>query len=419
MTLLALGINHKTACIAMRERITFGPDIVDEALRSLLRQPMVKSCVVLSTCNRTEIYLSVETYYDNIKQQITNWFCEYHNLKEEDVCQSIYWYQDRAVINHLMRVAIGLDSLIVGEAQILGQVKQAFANSRRSNFISNELDRMFQKTFSVAKKIRTETKIGNSSLSVAFAACTIARKIFDSLSEVHLLLIGAGQTIQLVAKHLKKHKLKQLTIANRTHKKAQLLANALNAKVISLAQIHNIISEVDIIISSTDSTNPIITEYMVQNALKRRFNKPMLLIDIAVPRDIASAVGKLNHAYLYNMDDLQMIVNQNLNQKNAAVIHAENIIEKESHEFMMLLKSEHAVDSIRMYRSKANNIRAELEARALSALHHGANPKTVMQELAYKLTNRLIHTPTKSLQKAACDGDNEKLKILRDSLGIE
>ncbi len=417
MTLLALGINHKTAPVALRERVTFSPETLDQALNSLLAQPLVQGGVVLSTCNRTELYLSVEQQ-ENLQEQLVNWLCGYHGLSPDEVRQSLYWHEDNEAVSHLMRVASGLDSLVLGEPQILGQVKKAFADSHRGHTHASELERMFQKSFSVAKRVRTETEIGASAVSVAFAACTLARQIFESLSTVNVLLVGAGETIELAARHLRQHNVKKLIIANRTRERAQVLADEVGAEVIGLADIDARLPEADIIISSTASPLPIIGKGMVERALKQRRNQPMLLVDIAVPRDVEPEVGKLANAYLYSVDDLQAIIENNLAQRKAAAVQAETIVMQESSEFMSWLRAQSAVETIRDYRSQAEQVRAELEARALASLQQGANAEEVMRELARKLTNRLIHAPTKSLQQAARDGDDERLQILRDSLGL-
>ncbi|KOC91948.1 glutamyl-tRNA reductase [Winslowiella iniecta] len=418
MTLLALGINHKTAPVALRERVTFSPDTLEQALNSLLAQPLVQGGVVLSTCNRTELYLSVEQQ-ENLQEQLVRWLCDYHQLSADEVRKSLYWHHDNEAVSHLMRVASGLDSLVLGEPQILGQVKKAFADSQRGHSLSSELERMFQKTFSVAKRVRTETDIGASAVSVAFAACTLARQIFESLATVNVLLVGAGETIELVARHLREHKVKKLIIANRTRERAQLLADEVGAEVVNLAEIDTRLAEADIIISSTASPLPIIGKGMVERALKARRNQPMLLVDIAVPRDVEPEVGKLANAYLYSVDDLQQIIEKNMAQRKAAAIQAETIVVQESGEFMAWLRAQSASETIRDYRSQADQVRAELEARALSALQQGGDAEAILRDLAHKLTNRLIHAPTKSLQQAARDGDDERLQILRDSLGLD
>ncbi|OKP01124.1 glutamyl-tRNA reductase [Xenorhabdus eapokensis] len=418
MTLLALGINHKTAPVSLRERVAFSPDTIGLALDDLLQQPLVRGGVVLSTCNRTELYLSVEQQ-GNFKQQLINWLCEYHQLNPDDLTGSLYWYLDNEAVSHLMRVASGLDSLVLGEPQILGQVKKAFAESQNYQSLSSELERLFQKSFSVAKRIRTETEIGANAVSVAFAACTLARQIFESLSQLNILLVGAGETIELVARHLKEHGVNRMMIANRTKERAQMLASEVNAEVVSLPDIDTRLAEADIVISSTASPLPIIGKGMVERALKLRRNQPMLLIDIAVPRDIEPDVEKLSDAYLYSVDDLQAIIQQNLAQRKAAAVVAEGIVQQESSHFMDWLRSQGAVNTIREYREQAEKIRAEMTAKALMSIKQGADAEQIINQLTYQLTNRLIHTPTKSLQQAASDGDLERLNLLRDSLGLD
>ncbi|QEM91368.1 glutamyl-tRNA reductase [Kosakonia radicincitans] len=418
MTLLALGINHKTAPVSLRERIAFSPDTLDQALESLLSQPMVQGGVVLSTCNRTELYLSVEER-ENLREALVRWLCDYHHLSEEEVRQSLYWHQDNDAVSHLMRVASGLDSLVLGEPQILGQVKKAYADSQRGHGNASDLERMFQKSFSVAKRVRTETDIGASAVSVAFAACTLARQIFESLSTVTVLLVGAGETIELVACHLREHKVQKMIIANRTRERAQVLAEEVGADVISLSEIDERLKDADIVISSTASPLPIIGKGMVERAMKARRNQPMLLVDIAVPRDVEPEVGKVANAYLYSVDDLQSIIQHNLAQRKAAAVQAETIVAQETSEFMSWLRAQSASETIREYRSHSEAVRDELTAKALAALEQGGDPQVIMQDLAWKLTNRLIHAPTKSLQQAARDGDDERLHTLRNSLGLD
>ena len=403
MTLLALGINHKTAPVSLRERVTFSPDTLDQALDSLQALPMVQG----------------GEEQDNLQEALVRWLCDYHNLNEEDLRNSLYWHQDNDAVSHLMRVASGLDSLVLGEPQILGQVKKAFADSQKGHLNASALERMFQKSFSVAKRVRTETDIGASAVSVAFAACTLARQIFESLSTVTVLLVGAGETIELVARHLREHQVKKMIIANRTRERAQVLADEVGAEVISLSDIDARLQDADIIISSTASPLPIIGKGMVERALKNRRNQPMLLVDIAVPRDVEPEVGKLSNAYLYSVDDLQSIISHNLAQRKAAAVEAETIVAQETSEFMAWLRAQGASETIREYRSQSEQIRDELTAKALAALQQGGDAQAIMQDLAWKLTNRLIHAPTKSLQQAARDGDSERLNILRDSLGLE
>ncbi|MFP9228116.1 glutamyl-tRNA reductase [Pectobacterium cacticida] len=418
MTLLALGINHKTAPVSLRERVVFSPEKLGEALDSLLQQPLVQGGVVLSTCNRTELYLSVEER-ENQREQLIRWLCKYHQLHPDEVNKSLYWLQDNAAVSHLMRVASGLDSLVLGEPQILGQVKKAFAESQRGHSLSSELERLFQKSFTVAKRVRTETDIGASAVSVAFAACTLARQIFESLAEVTVLLVGAGETIELVARHLRQHNVKKMVIANRTRERAQALATEVGADVITLAELDTHLVHADIVISSTASTLPIIGKGMMERTLKARRNQPILMVDIAVPRDIEPEVGKLPNVYLYSVDDLHAIIQHNLAQRKAAAVQAESIVQQESADFMAWLRAQSAVETIRDYRAQAEELRAEMTAKALAAIQQGHDAEAVIQELTHRLTNRLIHAPTKSLQQAARDGDQNRLQILRDSLGLD
>lgn len=418
MTLLALGINHKTAPVSLRERIVFSQDALGAALESLLQQPLVQGGVLLSTCNRTELYLSVNEQV-NSREQLIDWLCQYHRLNPEELKKSLYWHQDNAAVSHLMRVASGLDSLVLGEPQIFGQVKKAFAESQRGHSLSSELERLFQRSFSVAKRVRTETEIGASAVSVAFAACTLARQIFESLVDVTVLLVGAGETIELVARHLREHNVRKMVIANRTRERAQALANEVGADVITLAELDAHLSHADIVISSTASTLPIIGKGMMERTLKARRNQPMLMVDIAVPRDIEPEVGKLPNVYLYSVDDLHAIIQHNMAQRKAAAVQAESIVQQESADFMAWLRSQSAVETIREYRSQAEAIRADMTAKAIAAIQQGNDVDAVIDALTVRLTNRLIHAPTSSLQQAARDGDLDRLQMLRDSLGLD
>lgn len=416
MSLLAIGINHNTASVELREKVAFGPDKLSEALGQLSADSHVNGSVILSTCNRTEIYCDVKS---SSKNKLIEWLTQFHNVSPEDLKPSLYVHEDQAAIRHLMRVSCGLDSLVLGEPQILGQVKQAYADSRKNNAVDSSLDKWFQKAFSVAKRVRTETEIGGSAVSVAYAACTLAKHIFESLSDATVLLVGAGETIELVAKHLAGHNCKRIIVANRTRERAMSLAEEFNAEVIALNEIPDHLHFADIVISSTASPLPIIGKGMVESALKKRRYQPMLFVDIAVPRDIESQVGDLNDAYLYSVDDLQSIVDSNIEQRKVEAIQAEAIVSEESAAFMSWMRSLQAVDSIRDYRKAANDIREELLSKSLQALAAGGDPEKLLVELSNKLTNKLIHNPTRAMQSAAELGEPAKLAIIRQSLGLE
>ncbi len=327
MSLLAIGINHNTASVELREKVAFGPDKLAKALQELESNSNVNGSVILSTCNRTEIYCDVKA---SGKSKLIDWLSLFHQVSPEELKPSLYLHEEQAAIRHLMRVSCGLDSLVLGEPQILGQVKQAYSDARENAAVDTSMEKLFQKTFSVAKRVRTETEIGGSAVSVAYAACTLAKQIFESLAESTVLLVGAGETIELVAKHLASNGCTKIIVANRTRERAMGLAQQFGAEVIGLTEIPDHLPKADIVISSTASPLPIIGKGMVETALKVRKHQPMLLIDIAVPRDIESQVGELNDAYLYTVDDLQSIVDSNIEQRKVEAIQAEAIVSEES-----------------------------------------------------------------------------------------
>ncbi|ELJ8532072.1 glutamyl-tRNA reductase [Vibrio cholerae] len=416
MSLLAIGINHNTASVELREKVAFGPEKLSLALNQLSTSSHVKGGVILSTCNRTEIYCDVRSASKN---KVIEWLSQFHQVSLDELKPSLYVHEEQAAIRHLMRVACGLDSLVLGEPQILGQVKQAYAEARENHAVNPATEKLFQKAFSVAKRVRTETEIGGSAVSVAYAACTLAKHIFESLADATVLLVGAGETIELVAKHLAGHHCKRMIVANRTRERALSLAQQFGADVIALHEIPDYLAQADIVISSTASPLPIIGKGMVESALKARRHQPMLLVDIAVPRDIEPQVGKLNDAYLYSVDDLQSIVDSNIEQRKVEAIQAEAIVSEESATFMSWMRSLQAVDSIRDYRKQANEAREELLNKSLQALAAGGDPEKLLIELSNKLTNKLIHTPTRALQTAAEQGEPAKLAVIRQSLGLD
>ncbi|MCW8334522.1 glutamyl-tRNA reductase [Vibrio paucivorans] len=416
MSLLAIGINHNTASVELREKVAFGPDKLSEALKQLGANSNVNGSVILSTCNRTEIYCDVK---QGSKSKVIDWLSQFHQVSPEELKPSLYTHEEQTAIKHLMRVSCGLDSLVLGEPQILGQVKQAYSDAREYKSVDSSMEKLFQKAFSVAKRVRTETDIGGNAVSVAYAACTLAKHIFESLADSTVLLVGAGETIELVAKHLAANGCERIIVANRTRERALGLAEQFGAQVISLPEIPEHLAKADIVISSTASPLPIIGKGMVETALKARRFQPMLLVDIAVPRDIESQVGDLSDAYLYSLDDLQSIVESNIEQRKVEAIQAEAIVSEESALFMTWMRSLQAVDSIREYRKSSNDIREDLLQKSLQSLAAGNDPERVLLELSNKLTNRLIHAPTRALQSAAEQGEPAKLTVIRQSLGLD
>ncbi|EAS62284.1 glutamyl-tRNA reductase [Photobacterium angustum] len=416
MTLLALGINHKTASVDLREKVAFSPEKLSLALQQLKNHPEVLSGVIVSTCNRTEVYCEISQSGPGV---IIDWLTKFHQITAEELMPSLYFHEEQAAARHLMRVACGLDSLVLGEPQILGQVKQSYSESKDNEAVGGTLEKLFQKTFTVAKRVRTETDIGGNAVSVAYAACSLARQIFESLSGATILLVGAGETIELVSRHVVEQGCNSLIVANRTRERAEGIAQEFGAEVISLEEIPDHLHRADIVISSTASPLPIVGKGMVEMALKQRRHQPMLLVDIAVPRDIEQQVGELNDAYLYSVDDLHSIVEKNREQRKVAAIQAEAIVSEESAVFMQWLRSLEAVDSIRDYRQFAEEIKQELLQRSLQAIANGTEPEKALAELSNKLTNKLIHAPTKAMQQVAKNGESEKLAVIREALGLD
>ncbi len=419
MSIVAVGINHKTAPVAVREKISFSPDTLSQALQEMLAQVDCSEAAILSTCNRTELYLVDQHDFQQVQQRVIDWLESHHHIKSQHIVPCLYWHRDEKAVNHMMRVACGLDSLVLGEPQILGQMKQAYSQAKAAGSLSLIMDRLFQRTFGVAKQVRTETEIGASAVSVAFAAVNLAKQIFGRLDKTRVLLVGAGETIELVAKHLYENQVGKMTVANRTLARAQVMADAIGADVISLAQIPDRIAQADIVISSTGSTLPMIGKGMVEKALAQRKRQPIFLVDLAVPRDIEEQVAELEDAFLYTVDDLQSIIAQNMESRRKAAIQAESIVAKQTDDFMLWLKSLNTQQTIVSYRQQCMQTRDELLQKALRSLANNQSPEQVIQQLAVQLTNKFMHAPTQAIQQAAQGGDLDKLIYLRDIFGIE
>ena len=417
MSLLAFGINHKTAPVDIREKVAFDPQRLPDALRELVSRASVNEAAILSTCNRTELYCETEDGHEI--EDVLAWFCEYHHLNLDEIRPYVYAHPDSSAVHQIMRVASGLDSLILGEPQILGQMKDAFSAATEAGTIGSLLNKLFQQTFTVAKKVRTDTAIGSSPVSVAFAAVSLAKQFFSKMETHTALLIGAGDTTELVARHLKETGIGQLIIANRTVEKARQLATELGGFAIGLNEIPQHLASADLVISSTASQQALITQAMAKTAMKSRKHKPILMVDIAVPRDIEASVGELEDIYLYSVDNLTSIIQEGMRSREAAAEQAEEMIESQVVHFMGWMRSLEAVKIIRDYRQGAEAMRDELTAKALSQFHHGKPAEEVIQELAHSLTNKLIHKPTSEMNQAAYAGNNELLAAAQQLLGIE
>ncbi|QJR79694.1 glutamyl-tRNA reductase [Alteromonas pelagimontana] len=416
MTLTAVGINHKTAPVALREKVAFTPDSLVAALASLKKLDGVDESVIVSTCNRTEIYVNGE---QEESEQLLKWLADFHRLDIALIRQNSYMLEQSEAVRHIMRVASGLDSLILGEPQILGQIKQAYSDAKHSGTVSTQFEKLFQHTFSVAKRVRSETEIGANAVSVAYAAVQLAKHIFSALPKRSVLLVGAGETIELVAQHLKEQGVGRLAVANRTVARAQALAEKLDADVLTLSQLPEHLKDFDIVISSTASQLPLIGKGMVEEALRQRRNLPMFLVDLAVPRDIEAQVNELGDAYLYTVDDLQHIVEQNLASREMAAQEAEKIIQDQVDVYLNWKQAQRSINLVRQYRHKGMQQRDEWVERAKNQLADGKTADDVIDELAYKLTNALMHGPTRVLREAAAENNAALTQWLGQALDLD
>ena len=414
MTLLAFGINHTTAPLALRERVAFAPENLQSAMQEACAQAGLTEVAILSTCNRTEIYAASDGDANAIQQ----WLVDHTAIEAADLANSYYCYQDQEAVRHMMKVAGGLDSLVLGEPQILGQMKSAFAVAKEAGTLGAELHTTFQQVFNIAKRVRTETAIGENPVSVAYAAVSLAQQIFSNLKQDTALLIGAGETIELVARHLAEQGIKHIIVANRTLDRAQRLAQEFNGEAILLADIPEQLHRADIVISSTASQLPLLGKGAVESALKKRKHKPMFMLDIAVPRDIEEQVGELDDVYLYTVDDLHAVIDENKKSRVAAADQAEEIINEGVELFLRQQRALDAVETVKAYRNKAEQLRDLELQKALRSLHTGANPEQVLQQFARNLTNKLIHSPTTVLKEASASSRHHVIQVAQELFAL-
>ena len=417
MPLITVGVNHKTAPVAIREKVAFAPESMFDALSSLLSQQHADEAIIVSTCNRTELYCftSVNTEVD----QLIEWLGNYHSISTQELKPYCYAYHEDESIRHVMRVASGLDSLVLGEPQILGQVKSAYAVAHEGQYLGPMLQALFQRTFSIAKKVRTDTAIGENPVSIAFAAVSLAQRIFADVKTSTALLIGAGQTIELVSRHLKENGVKRIIVANRTLERAQILATEIGAEAILLSEISDYLPQADLVISSTASQLPIIGKGLVEKSIAKRRHKPILLIDIAVPRDIEPEVEEVKDVYLYTIDDLHSVIEENVKARQDAAQAAEQIISDGVVEFRRSLESRKVSDIIVSYRQNAESIKTAEYEKALKQLESGQSPDAILQSMAQSLMNKLIHSPTLYLREAGANEDQASLETALKVLGMK
>jgi glutamyl-tRNA reductase len=374
MALLSLGINHLTAPVDIREKVAFGPEQVSHALHELQDIPAINESVIVSTCNRTEIYCDTSS---DCSEVITHWLSTHHGLNDQGLEPYIYQHSDQEVARHLFRVASGLDSMVLGEPQILGQLKDSYDQARGDNSVNSILDRLFQHSFSVAKRV---------------------------------------ETIELVSRHLKSQQVGSMTIANRSVERARLLAEQIGAEAVGINTVPEQLVGADIVISSTASQLPILGKGATESALKQRKHRPIFMVDLAVPRDIESEVGTLQDIYLYTVDDLKVVVDENLRGRELAAEAALEIINLEVVLFEQWLKTHQSADHIRQLRDGAELVKKQAVEKALAQLKQASDPEQALERLANEITNKLMHKPTLEMRKALQNDDEERVRLLKSLL---
>jgi glutamyl-tRNA reductase len=391
-----LGINHKTAPVALREKVAFSEDRLIAALRTLRQENGVTEVVILSTCNRTELYWSGSASGAELSQWL-----ERHHGNDLDLASSLYNHQESRAVEHAFSVASGLDSMVLGEAQILGQLKDAYRVAQETGSTGPVLNKLFQAAFSAAKRVRSETRIGANAVSLASATVSLARRVYSDLSEHSALLIGAGEMNALTARHFMSAGVKRMVIANRTLERAQALAVDIQATAVGLSDLDKELAQADIVISCTASPSPLVTKRAVEAAIRARRRRPIFMVDMAVPRDIEAEVADLEDVYLFSIDDLQQLVNENLQQREAAAGGARELIAEEVTRFLADTRVQDAGPAIRALRRQAEAIRQQTLEQARRMAASGKSTEEVMEYLAATLTNRLLHAPTQALRQAA------------------
>lgn len=404
MSLYALGLNHQTAPLAVRERVSFQQDALGVALRDLLGQPKVKEAAILSTCNRTEVYV-----HGTDPEPVIRWLEAFNQVPQDTLAPYMYTLPRERAITHAFRVASGLDSMVLGEPQILGQMKQAVRHAESAGGLGLVLNRLFQRTFAVAKDVRTYTDIGSASISMAAASVKLAERLFPSISDQHLLLIGAGEMIELTATHFAARSPKTITIANRTIERGRQLAERFNATAITLNEMPERLHDFDIVVTCTASTLPILGKGLLERVIKRRRHSPVFIVDLAVPRDVEPEASNLDDVFLYSVDDLSNIVKGNLQVRQEAVVQAEQMIATQADSFLRWLEGRAVVPTISALHGHHDHMRAAELEKARKLLVSGTPPEQVIELLARGLTNKFLHAPTQALNQA---GDAERAELV-------
>ena len=405
MALFTLGINHRTAPLSVREQLAFHAEELRRALADLASGGRVHEAAILSTCNRTELYVEAPS-----PQAVVAWLGDYRRLAGDELEPYLYTHPDRAAVRHAFRVACGLDSMVLGEPQILGQMKEAVRIAREAGTLGVTLNKLFQNSFAVAKDVRSTTAIGSNIVSMAAAAVRLAERIFERIADQRVLFIGAGEMIELCATHFAAKKPRQIVIANRTIDRGRELADRFGGAAIRLEEVGERLAEFDIVVSCTASQLPIIGLGLVERAIKARRHRPIFMVDLAVPRDVEVEVGKLDDVFLYTVDDLAQVVESGLESRQSAVVDAEAIVSARVDSFLLWLQTRETVPVIRSLRDSAERSRRHEMEHALKLLAKGDDPASVLDQLSQRLTNKFLHAPTQALSQS--DGDRSELQAL-------
>lgn len=405
--LFTVGLNYQTAPLAIRERVAFGAEQLQQALAEIGRTRPVQEAAILSTCNRTELYCAAGE-----PLRALDWLAEYHQVDLQTLKPHLYTLPREQAVRHAFRVASGLDSMVLGEAQILGQIKDAVRTASEVGTLGVTLSRLFQRSFAVAKEVRTQTRIGANVVSMAAAAVKLAERIFPSLREQRVLFIGAGQMIELAATHFAAQMPHEMAVANRTAERAQVLAHRIGAQVLTLAELPERLPHYDVVVSCTASTLPILGKGMMERVIRARRHQPVFMVDLAVPRDIEPEVGDLDDIYLYTLDDLSEIVRAGIDERQSHVEQAEAIIDAQVGSFLHWMESRAVVPVIRNLRDMGEAARQQELERALRQLARGEDPQAVMRSLSHSLANKLLHAPTRALHEAGPDERDELQRLL-------
>lgn len=394
MQLVAFGINHQTAPLNVREQVAFNTDTTVSALRDLVHHGAAKEATILSTCNRTEVYCSTQE-----PEQPIHWLADYHKLQPAEIEPYLYVLPQEQAVKHAFRVASGLDSMVLGEPQILGQMKQAVRSAEEAGTLGFLLHKLFQRTFSVAKDVRSQTEIGANLVSMAAASVKLAERIFPSIGDQNVLFIGAGEMIELNAVHFAAKSPKQITVANRTVERAEVLSRRVGGQAITLNELPEQLAHHDIIVTCTASPLPILGKGMVERALKVRRHRPLFIVDLAVPRDVEEEVAELNDVFLYTVDDLGELVRDGLDARQSAVKEAEVIIDAGVSNFLHWMQSREVVPTIRALRDHVDRQRRHELEKAMRLLAKGESPEKALEALSNSLTNKFLHAPTHALNQ--------------------